>query len=38
MHNSSGDEMARIDSFLVGLGAGVISTVMSILVFAKAFG
>ena len=32
------DDMARIDSFLIGLGAGVIATVMAILIVAKAFG
>jgi hypothetical protein len=28
----------RIDAFLIGLGFGVVGTVMAILVFAKAFG
>lgn len=31
-------EADQIGAFLVGLGAGVIATVMAILVFAKAFG
>jgi hypothetical protein len=34
----SGDDMARIDSFLIGLAFGVIGTVMAILIFAKTFG
>jgi hypothetical protein len=31
-------EADQIDSFLAGLGFGVVLTVMAILVFAKAFG
>lgn len=31
-------EADKLDAFLVGLGFGVIGTVMTILVFAKAFG